>query len=228
MKIVSWNVNGLRACVKKGFFDYFNESDADVFCMQEVKMEQKMFDYELPNYFQYWNPATKKGYSGTAVFSKKPALDVIKGIDNLNNDEGRILTLEYEDYYIVNCYSPHSQRQLNRLEYKRTFDKELTQYIVKLKDKKSVVLCGDLNIAHQEIDLKNYKNNKENAGFTIEEREDFDEMLKSGFIDSYRYKYPTETGVYTWWSYRKGVRDRNIGWRIDYIITSNDRSRGGN
>lgn len=222
MRIISWNVNGLRACIKKGFFDFFYEMDADIFCVQEVKMESEQFNYQVPNYTQYWNSALKKGYAGTAVFAKKVAEDIFLGINGLFCDEGRILTLKYKDYYIVNCYSPHSQRNLNHLEYKRAFDLELIKYIDSLKKRKPVILCGDLNIAHQEIDLKNYKNNKENAGFTIGERNDFEEILKKGFIDSYRYKNPQETDAYTWWSYRKGVRERNIGWRIDYIIVAEE------
>ena len=222
MRIVSWNVNGLRACINKGFFDFFDEIKADIFCIQEIKMDSTQFGYQLPDYIQYWNPADKKGYAGTAIFTKEAAKEVSYGINHLFRDEGRILTLEYEDYYMINCYSPHSQRNLNRLEYKRVFDFELTKYIGILNEKKPVILCGDLNIAHQEIDLKNYRSNKENAGFTPGERKDFDEILKKGFIDSYRYKYPQKNDAYTWWSYMKGVRERNIGWRIDYIIIANE------
>lgn len=222
MRIVSWNVNGLRACIGKGFFEFFDKVDADIFCVQEVKMEESQFRYSLPNYVQYWNSAEKKGYAGTVIFVKKAAREVFIGIDGLFCNEGRVLTLEYDEYYIINCYSPHSQRNLNHLEYKRAFDLELIKYIEKLKERKPVILCGDLNIAHQEIDLKNYKSNRENAGFTDGERSDFDENLKRGFIDSYRYKNPQKTDAYTWWSYRKGVRERNIGWRIDYIILADE------
>lgn len=221
MRVVSWNVNGLRACIDKGFFDFFNKVDADFFCVQEVKMEAHQFKHKLSNYIQYWNSAEKKGYGGTAIFAKRAARKDYVGIDGLYCDEGRVLTLEYKSYYIINCYSPHSQRNLNHLEYKRAFDADLTKYIEKLNRKKSVILCGDLNIAHQEIDLRNCKSNTGNAGFTLGERGDFDEILRRGFIDSYRYKYPQKTGAYTWWSYRKGVRERNIGWRIDYIMISN-------
>lgn len=218
MRIVSWNVNGLRACIDKGFWDFFDNIDADIFCVQEVKMEEKQFRYSLPNYEQYWNSAEKKGYAGTVIFAKRKARKVFYGIDGLYCNEGRVITLEYDDYYIINCYSPHSQRNLNHLVYKRAFDLTLTQYIEKLKKRKSVILCGDLNIAYQEIDLKNYKSNRNNAGFTDGERSDFEEIIKRGFIDSYRYRNPQKTGAYTWWSYRKGVREKNIGWRIDYIL----------
>ena len=222
MRIISWYVHGLRACIEKGFFDFFDKINADMFCVQEVKMEESQFRYSMPNYVQYWNSAKRRGYAGTAIFAKKPAREVFIGINGLFCDEGRILTLEYEEYYIINCYSPHSQRNLNHLEYKRAFDLELIKYIEKLKENKTVILCGDLNIAHQEIDLKNYKSNRGNAGFTDGERSDFDEILKRGFIDSYRYKNPQKTDSYTWWSYRKGVRERNIGWRIDYIILADE------
>lgn len=220
MRIISWNVNGLRACINKGFFEFFDEINADIFCIQEIKMDSTQFRHQLPDYVQYWNPAEKKGYAGTAVFAKNAAKMAVNGIGDLFYDEGRLITLEYEDYYLINCYSPHSQRNLNRLEYKMAFDFELTKYIAGLNEKKPVILCGDLNIAHQEIDLKNYKSNKENAGFTLAERSDFDAVLEKGFIDSFRYKYPEKSDAYTWWSYRKGVRERNIGWRIDYIIIS--------
>lgn len=222
MRIVSWNVNGLRACIKKGFFEFFNKIDADIFCIQEVKMEINQFSHQVPNYIQYWNSAVKKGYAGTAVFTKKEAEEVFVGINGLFCNEGRVLTLKYEDYYIINCYSPHSQRNLNHLNYKRVFDLELTKYVEGLKREKPVILCGDLNIAHQEIDLRNYKSNRENAGFTDGERSDFDAILKKGFVDSYRYKNPQKTDAYTWWSYRKGVREKNIGWRIDYIIVADE------
>lgn len=222
MRIISWNVNGLRACIDKGFFDFFDKADADIFCVQEVKMEASQFKYQLSGYKQYWHSAEKKGYAGTAIFTKKIAKEVFTGIDGMFSNEGRVLTLEYENFYIINCYSPHSQRNLSRLQYKRVFDLELIQYVEKLKEKKPVILCGDLNIAHQEIDLKNHKSNKENAGFTLGERSDFDKILKKGFIDSYRYQYPQKRDAYTWWSYRKGVRERNIGWRIDYIILAEE------
>lgn len=222
MRIVSWNVNGFRACIEKGFFDFFYNIAADIFCIQEIKMNSNQFVYSVPDYIQYWNCAIKRGYAGTLVFSKEKAMNIFYGIDHLYTDEGRVLTLEFENYYVVNCYSPHSQRNLAHLEYKREFDSALARYIGYLKVIKPVILCGDLNIAHREIDLKNYKTNKKNAGFTLEERKDFDQILAQGFTDSYRYKFPYKSGAYTWWSYRKGVRDRNIGWRIDYIIIADE------
>lgn len=213
-------MNGLRACIDKGFFHFFAESDADLFCVQETKMVQSQFIHSVPDYFMYWHSAQKKGYAGTAVFSRKAANDVVYGIDGLFVEEGRVITLTYDDFYVINCYSPHSQRDLNRLEYKTRFDVALAEYIGRLNMVKPVILCGDLNIAHKEIDLKNSKSNVGNAGFTWPEREDFDRLLMQGFIDSYRYQHPTQAGAYTWWSYRKGVRARNIGWRIDYILLS--------
>lgn len=221
MKIISWNVNGLRACIKKGFWDFFEKVNADVFCVQEIKMSCEQFDYVVPGYTMYWYAAEKKGYSGTAVFSKCPASNVIYGLPNFSNiREGRVLTLEFDNFYIVNCYAPHSQRNLNHLQFKREFNLALISYIKQLQEQKAVIICGDLNVAHKEIDLANPKGNTGNAGYTFQERDDLNRLLSLNLIDSYRWLHPKETGAYTWWSYRKGVRARNIGWRIDYILIS--------
>ncbi|MBS4199361.1 exodeoxyribonuclease III [Bacillus sp. FJAT-49732] len=221
MKLVSWNVNGIRACVKKGFLDYFHEVEADIFCLQETKLQEGQIELELQGYFQYWNYAQKKGYSGTAVFSKKPPLNVSYGIgEDMEELEGRILTLEYEDFFLINVYSPNAQRDLARLDYRLSWEDRMLQYLKELDKIKPIVLCGDLNVAHKEIDLRNPKSNVGNSGFTFEEREKFTTFLENGFIDSYRHFYPDQEGAYTWWSYMNKVRERNIGWRIDYFIVS--------
>ena len=220
MKLVSWNVNGLRACVGKGFIDFFKSIDADIFCVQETKLQEGQINLEL-GYRQFWNYAVKKGYSGTAVFSKHPPLSVQYGIGQAHFDsEGRAITLEFETFYLVNVYTPNSQRDLARLTYRLDWEDCLRQYLLTLEAKKPVILCGDLNVAHQEIDLKNPKSNKQNSGFTMEERGKMTELLTSGFADSFRHLYPDMEGAYTWWSYMNKVRERNIGWRIDYFIVS--------
>lgn len=222
MKLVSWNVNGIRACVKKGFLDYFNEVNADIFCIQESKLQAGQIELELPGYHQYWNYAQKKGYSGTAIFSKEEPLTVKYGIGDAEEEtEGRIITLEYESFYLVNVYTPNSQRDLARLSFRLKWEDEIRTYLRELDKKKPVILCGDLNVAHQEIDLRNPKPNQGNSGFTVEEREKFTSLLDEGFIDTFRYFYPEEEGAYTWWSYMNKVRERNIGWRIDYFVVSN-------
>ena len=222
MKLVSWNVNGLRACVTKGFVDIFNTLDADLFCVQETKLQQGQIDLDLERYHQYWNYAEKKGYSGTAVFTKEEPLDVIYGMGIEEHDkEGRCITLEFENFFLVTCYTPNSQNELKRLDYRMKWEDDFRSYINSLDKKKPVVLCGDLNVAHKEIDLKNPKTNRKNAGFTDEEREKMTVLLDSGFIDSFRYLYPDKEGIYSWWSYRFNARKNNAGWRIDYFITSN-------
>lgn len=222
MKLVSWNVNGLRACVTKGFVDIFNTLDADIFCVQETKLQQGQIDLDLERYHQYWNYAEKKGYSGTAVFTKEEPLDVIYGMGIEEHDkEGRCITLEFENFFLVTCYTPNSQNELKRLDYRMKWEDDFRSYINSLDKKKPVVLCGDLNVAHKEIDLKNPKTNRKNAGFTDEEREKMTVLLDSGFIDSFRYLYPDKEGIYSWWSYRFNARKNNAGWRIDYFITSN-------
>ncbi|MBY0156215.1 exodeoxyribonuclease III [Cytobacillus firmus] len=221
MKLVSWNVNGIRACVKKGFMDYFKEVDADIFCIQESKLQEGQIELILEGYHQYWNYAIKKGYSGTAVFTKKEPLSVRYGLgDNETEPEGRILTLEYEGFYLVNVYTPNSQRDLARLPYRLEWEERIRQYLLGLDQIKPVIMCGDLNVAHFEIDLKNAKSNRGNSGFTDEERGKMTRLLGSGFVDAFRYKYPEAEGAYTWWSYMAKVRERNIGWRIDYFIVS--------
>ena len=221
MKFVSWNVNGLRACVKKGFLDFFNEIDADFFCIQESKLQEGQIELDLNGYYQYWNYAEKKGYSGTAIFTKKEPLSVSYGVgDKEDQEEGRIITLEYDNFYLVNVYTPNSQRDLARLPYRLQWEDELLTYLKELDDKKAVIYTGDLNVAASSIDLKNAKSNEGNSGFTKEEREKMANVLSSGFVDSYRYFYPTQEGAYTWWSYMMKVRERNIGWRIDYFIVS--------
>lgn len=222
MKMVSWNVNGLRACVKKGFLDYFEMVDADIFCVQETKLQEGQIDLKLDGYYQYWNYALKKGYSGTAVFTKEKPLSVSYGVgDCVTEDEGRILTLEYPNFYLVNVYSPNSQRDLARLPFRLEWEKEMFTYLEKLAKSKPVVFCGDMNVAHQEIDIKNAKANRGNSGFTLEEREQLSLLLDLGFVDSYRHFSPDIEGAYTWWSYMAKVRERNIGWRIDYFLVSN-------
>lgn len=221
MKFVSWNVNGLRACVKKGFLDFFNEIDADFFCIQESKLQEGQIELDLNGYYQYWNYAEKKGYSGTAIFTKKEPLSVSYGVgDKEDQEEGRIITLEYDNFYLVNVYTPNSQRDLARLPYRLQWEDELLTYLKELDAKKAVIYTGDLNVAASSIDLKNAKSNEGNSGFTKEEREKMANVLSSGFVDSYRYFYPTQEGAYTWWSYMMKVRERNIGWRIDYFIVS--------
>ena len=221
MKLISWNVNGIRACVTKGFMDFFNELDADIFCIQESKMQEGQLELEMPGYYQYWNYAEKKGYSGTAIFTKKEPMDVKYGIGIEEHDhEGRVITLEFEDFYMVTCYTPNSQNELKRLDYRMQWEDDFKAYLKKLEESKPVVLCGDLNVAHKEIDLKNPKTNRKNAGFTDEEREKMTKLLDDGFIDTFRYFYPDLEGKYSWWSYRFKAREKNAGWRIDYFIVS--------
>ena len=223
MKCISWNVNGLRAAVTKGFVDIFNELDADFFCLQETKLQEGQIELDLPGYTQYWNYAKKKGYSGTAIFAKEPALAVTYGLGMPEHDqEGRVITLEYADFYLITCYTPNSQNELKRLDYRMTWEDAFRQYLTELKQNKPVILCGDLNVAHENIDLKNWKTNRKNAGFTDEERAKFSELLAAGFTDSFRYFYPDLEGVYSWWSYRFNARKNNAGWRIDYFVVSDD------
>lgn len=244
MKFISWNVNGIRACVKKGFLDFFNEADADIFCIQESKMQEGQLDLELPGYHQYWNYAVKKGYSGTGIFTKEEPMNVFYGLGIEEHDqEGRVITLEFEDYYFITVYTPNSQSELARLSYRMKWEEDFLAYLKKLEEtkpvifcgdlkesqpsltqeakpkKKPIIICGDFNVAATELDLKNPKNNVKNAGFTPEEREKFKTLLDSGFTDSYRYLYP-DTEKYSWWSYRFKARERNAGWRIDYFLTS--------
>ena len=221
MKFISWNVNGLRACVQKGFLDFFNSIDADFFCIQESKLQAGQIDLDLSGYHQYWNYAEKKGYSGTAIFAKNEALSVSYGIGIEEHDtEGRVITLEYDNFYLVTCYTPNSQNELKRLPYRMQWEDDFREYLKTLDAKKPVVLCGDLNVAHNEIDLKNPKTNRKNAGFSDEERAKMTELLGSGFTDTFRYFYPDAEGIYSWWSYRFKAREKNAGWRIDYFITS--------
>ncbi|MEE1312442.1 MAG: exodeoxyribonuclease III [Lachnospiraceae bacterium] len=224
-KLVSWNVNGLRACVKKGFLDVVDELDADVFCIQETKLQEGQIDLELPQYYQYWNYAEKKGYSGTAVFTKEKPISVVNGIGiDAHDKEGRVITLEYEEYYLVTCYTPNSQSELKRLSYRMEWEDAFRMYLKELEKTKPVILCGDLNVAHKEIDLKNPKTNRKNAGFSDEEREKFTQLLEAGFIDTFRYFYPDTEGAYSWWSYRFKAREKNAGWRIDYFCVSKSLS----
>ena len=221
MKFISWNVNGLRACVQKGFLDFFQEIDADFFCLQETKLQEGQIELDLPGYHQYWNYAKKKGYSGTAIFTKHEPISVAYGIDMEEHDqEGRVITLEYNDFYLMTCYTPNSQNELARLSYRMNWEDDFLAYLKKLDKKKPVILCGDLNVAHQEIDLKNPKTNHKNAGFTDDEREKMTQLLSSGFTDTFRYFYPDTEQIYSWWSYRFKAREKNAGWRIDYFITS--------
>lgn len=221
MKLISWNVNGLRACMKKGFEEYFKETDADIFCVQETKLQEGQIDFCPEGYECYWNYAERKGYSGTAVFTKKKPLEVVYGIGIDEHDhEGRVITLEYEDFYFVTVYTPNSQSELARLSYRMQWEDAFRDYLRELDAHKPVILCGDLNVAHQEIDLKNPKTNKKNAGFTQEERDKFTELLNAGFIDSFRYFYPDKAGAYSWWSYRFKAREKDAGWRIDYFVVS--------
>lgn len=221
MKLVSWNVNGIRACVQKGFLDYFQQVDADIFCLQETKLQAGQIELSLEGYDQYWNYAEKKGYSGTAVFTKQKPISVKYGVGDANEEaEGRILTLEFDHFYLVNVYTPNAKRDLTRLPYRLEWEDDMRSYLKKLDQVKPVIMCGDLNVAHEEIDLKNAKPNKGNSGFTVEERGKMTSMLNEGFIDTFRYFYPDQEGAYTWWSYMSKVRERNIGWRIDYFIAS--------
>lgn len=221
MKFISWNVNGLRACVQKGFLDYFHSVDADFFCIQESKLQEGQIALDLPSYHQYWNYAEKKGYSGTAIFAKKEPVSVSYGIGIEEHDrEGRVITLEYASFYLVTCYTPNSQNELARLSYRMTWEDDFLAYLKSLDVKKPVILCGDLNVAHEEIDLKNPKSNRQNAGFSDEERAKMTALLQAGFTDTFRYFYPTTEGIYSWWSYRFKAREKNAGWRIDYFITS--------
>ncbi|MCD2491700.1 exodeoxyribonuclease III [Lacrimispora sp. NSJ-141] len=220
-KMISWNVNGLRACVTKGFLEYFKETDADVFCIQETKLQEGQIDLPAEGYHQYWNYAEKKGYSGTAVFTKEEPLSAAFGIGVPEHDkEGRVITLEYPEYYLMTCYTPNSQNELARLPYRMEWEDAFLSYLKKLEEKKPVVFCGDLNVAHKEIDLKNPKTNRKNAGFTDEERNKFSGLLESGFVDTFRYFYPDKTEIYSWWSYRFSARAKNAGWRIDYFCVS--------
>lgn len=227
MKFISWNVNGIRACVQKGFLDFFKEVDADFFCIQESKLQEGQIALDLPGYYQYWNYAVKKGYSGTAIFTKHEPLSVNYGIGIEEHDqEGRVITLEYPEFYMVTCYTPNSQNELARLPYRMTWEDAFRTYLLELDAKKPVILCGDLNVAHKEIDLKNPKTNHMNAGFTDEERGKMTELLAAGFTDTFRHFYPDMEQIYSWWSYRMRAREKNTGWRIDYFITSssmNDR-----
>lgn len=222
MKFISWNVNGLRACVGKNFMEDFARLDADFFCLQETKLQPGQIDLQLPGYSQYWNYAEKKGYSGTAIFAKMPALSVTYGIGIPEHDaEGRVITLEYDEFYLVTCYTPNSQRELTRLDYRMVWEEAFLGYLKGLDKKKPVVLCGDLNVAHKPIDLKNPSSNRHNAGFTDEERGAFSRLLENGFTDSFRHLYPDATGAYSWWSYMFNSRAKNAGWRIDYFVVSN-------
>ena len=221
MKFISWNVNGIRACVQKGFLDFFQEADADIFCIQETKMQAGQLDLDLPGYHQYWNYAVRKGYSGTAIFTKREPVSVQYGIGIEEHDqEGRVITLEFEDFYFVTVYTPNSQSELARLDYRMQWETDFLAYLKRLEEKKPVVFCGDLNVAAEEIDLKNPKTNLKNAGFTEEERDKFRTLKASGFIDTFRYFYPDQEGIYSWWSYRFSARKKNAGWRIDYFVVS--------
>lgn len=223
MKLISWNVNGLRACVQKNFMEDFEKLDADIFCLQETKLQEGQIQLDLPGYFQYWNYAEKKGYSGTAVFTKKEPLSVKNGIGIEEHDhEGRVITLEFENFFIVTVYTPNSQNELKRLDYRMKWEDAFREYLLSLKEKKGVIVCGDMNVAHNEIDLKNPKTNHNNAGFTDEEREKMTKLLESGFVDSFRYFYPDAEGIYSWWSYRFQARAKNAGWRIDYFLVSDN------
>jgi exodeoxyribonuclease-3 len=221
MKFVSWNVNGLRACINKGFLDYFNKINADIFAIQESKLQKGQIDLHLEGYYQYWNYAERKGYSGTAIFTKKEPISVSYGIGIEEHDkEGRVITLEYEDFYFITVYTPNSKENLARLDYRMVWEDEFRNFLKNLEKKKPLIICGDLNVAHNEIDLKNPNSNRKNAGFTNEERGKFTELLNSGFIDTFRYLYPDKEGVYSWWSYRFNARKNNSGWRIDYFLVS--------
>ncbi|MEG2192684.1 MAG: exodeoxyribonuclease III [Oscillospiraceae bacterium] len=220
MKFISWNTNGLRACLQKGFLDFFDAEQADFFCLQETKMQPEQLDLHLEGYEQYWHSAIKKGYSGTAIFTKHTPLNVYRGMDDYQDDEGRVLTLEYETFFIITCYSPNSQENLARIDYRMDFEDKLRAYMLKLSLTKPVILCGDLNVAHLEIDLKNPKSNRQNPGFSDQEREKFSELLKVGHTDTFRFLYPDVQDAYSWWSYRFKSREKNVGWRIDYFVVS--------
>ena len=220
-KLISWNVNGIRACAGKGFMDFFNSIDADIFCIQESKMQEGQLTLDMPGYYQYWNYADKKGYSGTAIFTKEKSLSETKGIGIDEHDhEGRVITLEYDNFYMVTVYTPNSQNELARLDYRMKWEDDFRAYLKKLEENKPVIVCGDMNVAHNEIDLKNPKTNRKNAGFTDEEREKMTVLLDDGFIDTFRYFYPDQENIYSWWSYRFKAREKNAGWRIDYFLTS--------
>lgn len=221
MKLISWNVNGIRACVKKGFLDYFNEVSADIFCIQESKLQEGQIDLDLEGYHQYWNYAEKKGYSGVAIFTKIKPISCSYGINKEEHDkEGRVITLEFEDFYVVVVYTPNSKRELARLDYRMTWEDDFREHLKELDKSKPVIVCGDMNVAHKEIDLKNPKTNRQNPGFTDEERSKFTELMNSSFVDTYRYFNPDKENAYTWWSYRAKAREKNIGWRIDYFCVS--------
>ncbi len=221
MKLISWNVNGLRACMNKGFKDFMDNVDADIFCVQETKMQREQADFVFPGYEEYWNSAEKKGYSGTAVFSKNKPLSVTYGLGIAEHDkEGRVITAEYDDFYLVNVYTPNAQRGLERLAYRMEWEDAFRKYVTELDQQKPVIICGDLNVAHNEIDLKNFKTNVGNAGFTYEERGKMTELLQAGFVDSFRFLYPDKEGAYSWWSYMFKAREKNAGWRIDYFVVS--------
>ena len=223
MKLISWNVNGIRACVNKGFIDFFNKIDADIFCIQETKCQKGQIELEFEGYESYWNSAEKKGYSGTAIFTKIKPLTIKYGIGKEEHDkEGRVITLEFDKFYMVNIYTPNSKRELERLDYRMIWEDEIKKYLLHLNKIKPVIMCGDLNVEHKEIDLKNPKTNRHNAGFTDEERNKMTELLDAGFTDSFRYKYPDKENEYSWWSYMGRAREKNVGWRIDYFIVSND------
>lgn len=223
MKFISWNVNGLRAIVKKNFSEVFEALDADFFCLQETKLQEGQIELDLPGYHQYWNYAEKKGYSGTAIFAKEPALSVRYGLGIEEHDtEGRVITLEYPEFFLITCYTPNSQNELRRLDYRMTWENAFLAYLTELKQQKPVILCGDLNVAHKNIDIKNWKTNQKSAGFTPEEREKFSTLLAAGFTDTFRYFYPDAEGIYSWWSYRFNARKNNAGWRIDYFVVSDD------
>ena len=223
MKLISWNVNGIRACLGKGFSDFFENINADIFCVQETKCQEGQVDLSFEGYESYWNSAEKKGYSGTAIFTKIKPISVKYGIGIEEHDkEGRVITLEFKDFYMVNIYTPNSKRELERLDYRQIWEDEIRKYLLNLNKTKPVIMCGDLNVAHKEIDLKNPKTNTHNAGFTIEERNKMTELLNAGFIDTFRYLYPEKTDSYTWWSYMRKAREKNVGWRIDYFIVSDD------
>lgn len=221
MKMISWNVNGLRACVNKGFYDYFREVNADIFCMQETKLQEGQIEVEIgDDYHQYWNYAEKKGYSGTAIFTRMKPLTVRYGLEEDHEPEGRVITLEFADFYFVTVYTPNAKRDLSRLDYRLEWEERFRKYLMELDAQKPVIVCGDMNVAHQEIDLKNAKSNRNNSGFTPEEREKMTRLLAAGFVDTYRHFYPDQTDAYTWWSFMPKVRERNIGWRIDYFLVS--------
>jgi len=220
MKIISWNVNGLRACMTKGFMDFFNSTDADIVCLQEIKMLEGQAEVETPNYKQYWNSAEKKGYSGTLIFTKKEPISVAFGMNGEHTNEGRLITLEYDNFYMLNSYTPNAQPELARLDYRMEYENSIREYMSELSKNKPVILCGDLNVAHKEIDLKHPKANMGNPGFSNEEREKFTNLIEAGFTDSFRHLYPDLIDQYTWWSYRAGARPKNVGWRIDYFVVS--------